>query len=161
MKLRRITTLFCALALLLTLAACGGSSGKTDFVLQEETYHVEKWERRPDYDTDSTSGYALCILQKSDEFPIQFPASGLTGNSAAQPTSLVDVTLEVDGTAVKSKNIVAQKTSDTEGYLGRISFEFALPKDADLPTSGTFTYSGSGQDGDSVTLDLSKLTAPE
>ena len=123
-------------------------SAGEDFKLGDETYALEKWVALPEYDTDAKTGVGLCFLQKEGVAPIVISGDGYK--------SLIDMTLDMDGAALATSNISFIKVEDAPGYAARVTFEFALPKGAALPTGGTIFHTGENEE---LAIDLSALEA--
>ena len=123
-------------------------SANEAFKLGDETYALEKWVALPEYDTDTQIGVGLCFVQKEGVAPIVISGGGYK--------SLIDMTLDVDGTSLPTSNISFIKAEDAPGYAGRVTFEFALPKGAALPIGGTIFHTGKNE---RVAIDLSSLEA--
>ncbi|MDR2132309.1 MAG: hypothetical protein LBP30_03070 [Clostridiales Family XIII bacterium] len=71
-------------------------------------------------------------------------------------SSLVDVTLDMNGATQGTDNINFVAVDDAPGYAARITFGFALPKGAALPAGGTIFHTG---DDEEIAIDLSTLEA--
>ena len=155
--MKKIIALLLAALTALALCACGQgaaqpahvAAGET-FKMGDETYFLEKWVRCPEYDSDEKVGYGLCFLQVEGIAPIVISSGGYS--------SLIDMTLDVEGGAVSTRNISFIGVEDVEGFAGRVTFEFALDKGAVLPASGTFYHTGKDQQEN---IDLSSLSAPD
>lgn len=146
---------------MLFIAACGDvtQSVKSDvtepsvgvnFKLGKQTYALEKWVRRADYDTDTKTGYGLCFLQVEGVAPISISASG-------EYSSTLDMTLDIGDTALRAGSISFAAVDDID-YATRITFIFALPKGSALPVNGTISNTGNDE---RKTINLSELSAPD
>ena len=123
-------------------------SANEDFKLGDETYALEKWVLCPEYDTDTQIGVGLCFVQKEGVAPIVI--------SGGNYKSLIDMTLDMEGTSLSTSNISFIKADDAPGYTARVTFEFALLKGAALPTVGTVFHTGENEE---IAIDLSTLEA--
>lgn len=158
--MKRIMMMVLALVLTLTLAVaaigCGGQaqsnapaptaagSGRGDtFQAGGETYMLHKIVRLPDYDTDTTKGYGVVVLKKSNKAPFRFT---MNAKGAGTPVSLIDVVLDGENGVAASKNIVFGLSTDDKRFLGYARFEFSLPSSADFPETGTFVFSGNAKE---------------
>lgn len=119
-----------------------------DFKLGDETYALEKWVALPEYDSDTQTGVGLCFVQKEGVAPIAI--------SGGNYKSLIDMTLDMDGTSLFTSNISFIKAEDAPGYTARVTFEFALPKSAAMPAGGTIFHTGENEE---IAIDLSTLEA--
>ena len=160
--MKRIVSTLLLVLLVASLTACSGQSSDLageapqqatmsfaeDFKLGDETYALEKWVALPEYDTDTQTGVGLCFVQKEGVAPIVI--------SNGSYTSLIDMTLEMDGTSLSTTNISFIKAEDAPGYTARVTFEFALSKGAALPLAGTIFHTGENEE---IAIDLSSLEA--
>ncbi len=119
-----------------------------DFKLGDETYALEKWVALPEYDTDTQTGVGLCFVQREGVAPIAISGGGYK--------SLIDMTLDMEGTPLYTSNISFIKAEDAPGYTARVTFEFALPKGAALPAGGTIFHTGENEE---IAINLSMLEA--
>ncbi len=119
-----------------------------DFKLGDETYSLEKWVALPEYDTDTQTGVGLCFVQREGVAPILI--------SGGSYKSLIDMTLDMGGTPLSTSNISFIKAEDAPGYAARVTFEFAIPKGAALPTGGTIFHTGENVE---ISIGLSTLEA--
>jgi hypothetical protein len=163
--MKRISAVLLIITLIAALTACtkapaAGKEGSPyqnvpalsagdDFKLGDETYALEKWVTLPEYDTDTKIGYGLCFVQKEGIAPIAISGSNYT--------SLIDMKLDMDDGTLATSNISFIAVDDAPGYAARVTFEFALPKAAALPESGTIFHTGADKE---ERIDLSALETP-
>lgn len=153
--MKRIIIAALVTALCFVFAGCGSGSGfkaGEQFQLGENTYALEKWERMTDKDTDTTEGYAVCLLQVGDSAPVIITGLG-TDNMSTEST--LDMTLNMNDSTISPNTIGFQAIDDVEGYGSRVTFSFDIPKGEDLPESATFI--NLTEDDESVQLNLKGL----
>ena len=156
MKMRRLTVCLLSLAVLL-IAGCGASSkgyaAKERFALGNDKFALEKWERMPEGDTDSANGYGVCLLIVGDEAPVVMSMGG------GQTTSGIDMTLTSGEETLSAANIQFAVVENMGDYGVRATFQFSIPKDAELPQQGTLINNSNKEE--TVSLDLSDLPGQE
>lgn len=143
-------------ALALACAGCGAPkdkayAAKEKFKLNDNTFALEKWMRKPDMDSGSKKAYDLCLLMVGDDVPVII--------NGANMTSGVNVAFALGEDTVDAGTVGYQHNVDVPGYGVRASFTLLLPEDSELPQSAEL-YDVSNKEK-RVALNLSGLTVEE
>lgn len=164
--MRRLCTILIACLLAAVLCGCGVNAAQSTmdaavqgeaFQAGDDSYMLSEVVRLSEYDTDDSLGYGVVILMKSDKAPISFSMS--SGNSDSSAQSLIALTLDNGNGGVYADKDVSFSLNEGGNYKGKALFAFSLPKDADFPEIGTFTYSGDPTE--EIGLSFAGLELPE
>lgn len=149
MNKQKFLSVFLSAVLLVGISACTKPEedfGLKEFTIGEEGFLVEQWLRVPEFDTEETDCYGLCILQKSGSVRIAL--------SGPEPKNVLSSTVKLGKTVYDSEGVYHEAIQDIEGYALRYLFPFNLPKGAELPSKGTLIEDGVGEQ----IMDLRELT---
>ncbi len=164
MKRTAIILLACLMAAM--LSGCGATTAQstTDTVTQgeafqagDDSYMLSEIVRLTDYDTQSSIGYGILILMKSDKAPISFSMS--SGNSSTSAQSLLSLSLDNGSGEEYACKEVSFSLNEGGDYKGKALFAFSLPNDAAFPETGTFRYTGDPEK--EIALSFAGMEKPE